>query len=205
MIAAYVGYTKTHMQMSTEQKKELENTHRGLQQGQSDEGQQIGNMTVPRLRIMLHPSDQRLKHLVLRQNVQIVAGQQLGELLSVQLEELLVVADLRKVLTCEVHGDVLQRDAVLLFGEQSESQTIRRMQLATEERATSCDNAAELEQTGCAQKRFHGVLAQFDVTRVTVVDKGLQRVARHLAQGHLLLRRFLQQAGEHGTEVGAAR
>lgn len=133
---------KTHMQMSTEQKKELENTHGGLQQGQSDEGQQIGNMTVARLRIMLHPSDQRLKHLVLRQNVQIVAGQQLGELLSVQLEELLVVADLRKVLTCEVHGDVLQRDAVLLFGEQSESQTIRRMQLATEERATSCDNAA---------------------------------------------------------------
>lgn len=139
-------------------------THSWRQQRQPDQRQQIDDMLFALHDIMLGPLHQRVEHLLLGGHVQVVALQQLPQLGGVQLEELLILAHLQEFFVRKGERSLQQRSATLLLGKQRKAKAVGRMQLLAEEVAACTDDGGQLQQAGCGEQRFDGVLAQFDGT-----------------------------------------
>lgn len=177
------------------------NVYRRREQRQPDQRQQFRNMALPRRRVVLHPRHERVEDVLLRGDVEVVAFDQIRQLLHVQLEELLILAHVHEVIVGVLVGQIEEREAALLFGEQREPDAVGRVELLRQEVAAGRHHRVHLQEARGRQQRLHVLLAQVDPPRVAVLDEHFERLAEHVAERDLLLLRLAQRGVEHRAKV----
>ena len=178
----------------------------GRQEVKAHAAKQVVQVSAPMLRIVLDPLDDRLEHYRLAAHAELVALEQLTQLLLGELEELLAVEYVREVGHHEAMRLVAQTHAAVGARELGYAYAVVGVHVLVEEDAGGVDDVVQLQHLGGAQQLLHIRLGDEHTRRVDEVDdeahdarRDLGRIDAQLSAALVLL---AEAAAEHGAEVG---
>ena len=176
----------------------------GVHERQAHMVQQGLQHGLPVLHAVVHPSHHGLEHHLLLTDGQLVAGNVLLQLLSAQVEELLVLSYLGEVgqgVTAATAGQLLQGMSIC---ELLDAQAVARVQLVLQELSTGIAQCGDLEEAGGLEEELDILSGDLGAASIHIGEEGVHRLGQDAIDLHQHLAALAVIIAEHSSEVGGA-
>lgn len=176
----------------------------GMQERQAHVVQQGLHHGSPLLHIAVHPPHHRLEHHLLLPDGQLVAADVVLQLLSVQVQELLVLGHFREVgegITAAATGQLFQGMDVC---KALDAQAVAGVQLVLQELGAGVAQCVDLEQAGGLKEELDVLCGDLSSPGVNVGEEGVHGLGQDAVDLNQHLAALAVIVAEHGPEVGGA-